>query len=265
MENEKKFIVYVHTNKINWKMYVGITSQSPKKRWRNGKGYTDSRRNKNTKFKYAIEKYGWHNFEHDIIASNLTEKEAINFEILLIDKLSLLDDKFGYNMSSGGKGPNMVECSECTSKLIAKRYWEREHDNHIPVICLNNKKIYSTIKEASKKTNASRGGISGCCKGEFLSSGTDEKTGERLIWKYLSEYNNDEYVPFIDPRRKPVICITTGKKYKSLQEALFDTGILAQNIGISCRDKTKYAGKDKNTGEKMYWMFLSDYEMEKIE
>ena len=49
----KKFTVYMHTNRLNNKKYIGITCQDPKKRWRNGKGY------KNGYFASAINKYGW--------------------------------------------------------------------------------------------------------------------------------------------------------------------------------------------------------------
>jgi len=37
---DKKYCIYVHTNLINNKKYVGITSQTiPERRWQNGEGY----------------------------------------------------------------------------------------------------------------------------------------------------------------------------------------------------------------------------------
>lgn len=93
------FKVYVHTNKTNGKMYVGITGQQLKERWKNGTGYKQS-----PKFYNAIKKYGWSNFQHDIIAGNLTQDEAHNMEKLIIEKLDLQNEKFGYNIKEGGNG-----------------------------------------------------------------------------------------------------------------------------------------------------------------
>lgn len=67
----------------NGKMYVGITSQDPERRWRKGKGYAED-----SFVRKAIEKYGWENVEKEIVASNQTEEEAKNFERLLIKNLN---------------------------------------------------------------------------------------------------------------------------------------------------------------------------------
>lgn len=52
------YIVYIHTNKINQKKYVGITSKTPERRWGiNGCNYKDC-----PAFWNAIQKYGWEEF-----------------------------------------------------------------------------------------------------------------------------------------------------------------------------------------------------------
>lgn len=62
MENEiKNYCVYKHTSPSN-KVYIGITSQEPERRWKNGNGYK-----KNLYFTKAIKKYGWDNFAHEIL------------------------------------------------------------------------------------------------------------------------------------------------------------------------------------------------------
>lgn len=91
-----RFIVYKHVNKFNGKVYVGITSKNPPtKRWgKNGNLYHE-----NTYFYNAIKKYGWDNFTHEILRSNLTEIEALELEKELIAYYKSMNKS--YNMSDG--------------------------------------------------------------------------------------------------------------------------------------------------------------------
>ena len=104
------FIVYMHSNKINAKKYIGITCQKPNARWHNGRGYLEQSKNgkyKQDAFAKAILKYGWDNFEHTILFENLSADEAKAKEMELIAQYHtwVQDSKcHGYNMTPGGDG-----------------------------------------------------------------------------------------------------------------------------------------------------------------
>ena len=119
------YCVYVHINKINGKMYVGQTRRNPKYRWRNGKGYQGS-----TCFYSAIEKYGWDNFEHEVIASNLTKKEADNFEQILIKELKTQEKKYGYNICDGGNMQNSMRGKHLSEEQKRKLSESRKGENN---------------------------------------------------------------------------------------------------------------------------------------
>lgn len=95
--------VYSHTNKVNNKRYIGITSLKPEKRWGyQGNGYKDC-----PKFWNAIVKYSWDGFIHEILYSNLTRDEAAQMEIELIIQFDTI--KNGYNQEPGGIGGSRSE------------------------------------------------------------------------------------------------------------------------------------------------------------
>ena len=122
------YCVYVHTSPSG-KKYVGQTMRQPEKRWgKNGIHYFSKRKNgayMNPAFANAILKYGWENFEHEIIASNLTKEEADNFEKLLIKELKTMDFKYGYNCTSGGN--NGIPSEETRKRQSEAQKGERSH------------------------------------------------------------------------------------------------------------------------------------------
>lgn len=118
--------VYVHTNLINGKKYIGQTGLSLEVRaGSNGRKYKGC-----VHFYNAIQKYGWNNFSHEIVADNLTLEEANNFEELLIRKLNTQNPEIGYNLGYGGN--NRQHTEETLQKFkYRKNGWAK------PVVCDN--------------------------------------------------------------------------------------------------------------------------------
>lgn len=100
------YCVYKHTSPSG-KVYIGITRQNPLKRWKYGVGYKD-----NPHFWNAIIKYGWENFNHEILFDGLTKEEAEQKEIELIALYKSNKHKYGYNRTNGGEGCNGIKFSE---------------------------------------------------------------------------------------------------------------------------------------------------------
>ena len=219
------FTVYMHINKINGKMYVGITKRKPEVRWKNGTNYKNC-----IAFNNAIEKYGWDNFEHVIFASNLTEDEACNIERLLIEKLELQNSKYGYNISNGGK---KAFISEATKKKIGDALRGK-------TISLEIRKIYS---EAHKGRKCSPEQIEKIRKAHTGMKYQHHKTPEELheiYSKALKEYYKTHKREPHD--EKKVLCVETNTVYSSIEAAAKELSIVRSSISECASGKRKSAG-----------------------
>lgn len=99
----RDYCVYMHKNKINGKVYIGMTMDTDR-RWRNqGIEYKPKRYNTRP-FWNATCKYGWENFEHIILKDKLTKQEAMDEEKRLIAFFNARNSDFGYNVALGGDG-----------------------------------------------------------------------------------------------------------------------------------------------------------------
>ncbi|MBR6613171.1 MAG: GIY-YIG nuclease family protein [Clostridia bacterium] len=111
-----EYIVYKHTNKINKKVYIGLTRQKPSLRWKGGSGYKPKTIGTTSYIYNAILKYGWDNFSHEILLVGLTKEEAEKAEIELIAKYKSDQREFGYNLDKGGNSTGKMS-EETIQKL----------------------------------------------------------------------------------------------------------------------------------------------------
>ena len=200
------YTVYCHTNKFNNKRYVGITKQEPKVRWQNGYGYRG-----NEYFFRAIQKYGWDNFDHEILYEGLEKEEAERIEMQLIKDWNLNDRKFGYNISHGGNCLGSV--SEETKQKISK--------GHKGISTHN---MTSDVRER----------ISEKLSGRKLSEETKGKMSDSAKSRGMSDQIREVFELANEKRKIPVICISTGIEYESASEAARQTGLCKSTILRHC-------------------------------
>lgn len=212
------YTVYKHKNKINNKVYIGITMQVPEQRWgANGSNYKSS-----PHFYNAIQKYGWDCFEHTILFENLTKEEACLKEKELINYYNSMDKNFGYNSTSGG------EAFELSEEAKAKK---------------------------SNSMLGNKNGLGKKCSPEKAQKISDAQKGRKFTdehKKKLSESAKKRHVPCSDEKRetlkanypymKKVYCIETDTIYISVQECARQLGLYATNIVKVCKGIHKTTG-----------------------
>lgn len=208
---EKEYCVYKHTNKVNGKCYIGITSQDVRIRWNRGWGYQYC-----PHFWRAIQKYGWDAFTHEVLYDGLTKEEAEMWEVTLIAEYRSADLRFGYNVSLGGsaKGKHSEETREkigdCRrgkhhtdeskrkmSQSHLGKTLSEEHRRKLSIAQYGGKHrrarsvyqfalsgeliaTYDCISEAARQTGIPNQNIVKCCQGRRAYAGG-------FLWEYAEE------------------------------------------------------------------------------
>lgn len=189
--DENTWSVYKHIFP-NGKCYIGITSRDPEKRWKaNGRGYTKDQ----PRIYNAIKKYGWDNVIHEILYTNLSESEAKQKEIELIQLFQSNNDQYGYNIDNGGNGPGKIsdETREKlrranTGKKASEETKEKLRQSH-----LGKKQNEKTIQKRSrammgfKHTSEAKRKIGDAHKGKGLTDEHKNKLSESHKGKHLSD------------------------------------------------------------------------------
>ncbi len=194
-------IVYCHTNKINGKKYIGITKRKLEERCgTNGVDYKNS-----TRFYNAILKYGWENFDHEILEENLTREEANEREQYYINLYNTMDDRYGYNITSGGDNNfYRIPLTEEQKQLVSE----------------NTKKAMNEPKRRAHMLEV------------YKSDDWIEKNSKSAKVQWAT---TDLKLKVQEANGRKVQCLDTGKKYMSIIEASKDTGISRYKISQSCK------------------------------
>lgn len=140
--------VYKITNKINNKLYIGITNDY-KKRWSNHKCCNSP----NMVIARAIKKYGVDNFVFEILFSGLSIEEAEEKEIELISSLNTLVPN-GYNVEKGGRhanGPSLFGENNHNANLTYEEAKYIKNNRNIPMYVLYEDYSEKISYEAFKK------------------------------------------------------------------------------------------------------------------
>ena len=244
-DDEPLWSVYRHVSPSG-KSYIGVTKDI-KHRWRGkGNGYKGG-----TDIYDAIQRYGWDNFEHEIIASGLTRSEAYDMESSLIDKYNTTNPEYGYNLATGGLHPTF---SEMFSKRLSASLMRHpvsdkvktalREANRKPIICLETKEIFESGQDAANKMNLCRTSILKAANGRQNTCGGYHFAG-------LDDYKKGEIKQFVpaEPIYNRVRCITTGEEYDNVCDASRKTGLSRRAISYACNGVHETCGG-------MKWEFI---------
>ena len=258
---KENYKVYKHTSPSG-KVYIGITKQDVKQRWRDGNGYKTQ-----TLFYRAIQKYGWENITHEILFDNLTKDQADLKEIELIRQYKSNTAEYGYNVDNGGNSVGTFSAEHIKNMILAQNdpvLIERKREAALGEKNWFYGKTHSD--ETKQKMSEARKGKTSPMKGKKVSEQarknmSEGKKGKPSSFKgkhlsedarnRLSEAKKGKMMGAEHPRAKKVLCVELNATYDTLAEAARATGLLNTTICNCCKGVSKTAGG-------YHWQYVSE-------
>lgn len=232
------YLVYVHKNTINNKIYIGLTKDI-KQRWK------PLSYEKCPYFHNAINKYGWHNFKHIIIISNISRELACEIEKYLIRKYNSNNPLYGYNLAEGGRGGVTHRGDK---HPLSKKIYQYDLDgNYI--------KEWTNAQIASKVLKIPVSDIYLACKEH-----NGVKQAGKYMWKYEMYNKINKYVRE-GISKDSILQLDKNfniiKKYKNI--SYIDSNIYnKEKITNCCKRRHQYSHKN------FYWAYEKDFNEEFI-
>jgi group I intron endonuclease len=167
------YIIYKVINKLNNKVYVGMTSKTLLERFN---GHIKSAKKPKYRLHQAIHKHGEENFIVEELEKVTSQEEANEKEIFWISFFDSTNYSFGYNMSNGGQGSSIKTSEEKRNKI--KQKVQEHRDSLSP----------EQKKEMTKAANEKK-------KGSIESEESKERKSQaqKIRWNSTSEEQRKEH------------------------------------------------------------------------
>lgn len=231
--------IYKIENATNGKVYIG-QSRNIQRRWYTHRSDLRCGRHEN---QYLQKAYNADPsaFRYSVVVE--CPSELLNdLEAYYIARHGSANPQNGYNIDLSPCGTGRISEVSRRAMSEAKRHKMRS------VICITTGVIYDCLGDAARETGDTAQKIYDCCSGR-------RKSSHGRAWAYLCDYEADPQRYTIIRRRcnntSGVICIETGKHYRTATEAARCNGTSDGSICSCCRGRVDTAGG-------LHWRYADD-------
>ena len=233
--------VYKIANKVNDKLYIGITTCSLEKRWREHK--CAARNGLDTPLYRAMRCYGIDQFEIVLMYEGVNRLEIQAVEKGLIAQYGSYVRNNGYNLTLGGEGEGKIVRKVGEESYNAKLTEEMVAFIRSPELWdKSNKELIDLLEEAF---------------GQEINVNTIKAARQGKCWKQL----NEKYPPILvrQGSRKPKLNENERQKVKEMLNSFRPISILAQRLAV----KGKRGKNAKLSEESIKEIFYSNLSLSK--
>lgn len=205
--------VYKYTNIINQKVYIGQTSQTLEQRAQKGENYKSC-----PNFYKAIQKYGWENFQSEVLEDNLTRQQAHDQEKYYISYYDSTNIDKGYNICLAWNELNQTSINIISDKAKL-RYTDKTQNPMYGKKHSNKSKQIMRDKKLSSNNPMFKKKMSQESKDKIALSHLGNHYADNY-WNALSSEDKKNITDrMISKIKKGVMCIEDNNTFDSITDA----------------------------------------------